>query len=198
MTDNIELEKDELTNQAVEDAEEDPFSWVKPKIEYPVRPWVRYWARQLDLYFIEIPVVFLLVLVAPMVHDLLGIVFWIAILPICAVFEALLLSTLGYTPGKWLLKVKVRTESGACLTFKEALKRSFSVLYYGMGLGIPVICLFTSASSYERLNDNGITKWDEAGNLTVTHEKIGIGRIICFAAVFVAFVYITASGAKYM
>lgn len=195
MTDIREHEEDQIIDQAVGDVEEDPFSWVKPKIEYPVRPWVRYWARQLDSYMLVFPIGILLALAAPIVQNLPGIALWIITFPMVAVIEALLLSTWGYTPGKWLLKVRVRAESGACLTFKEALKRSFSVIYYGMGLGIPIVSLITSVSSFERLKDNGITKWDEAGSFTVTHEKIGIVRIICFLAVSMIFGYLTAIGA---
>lgn len=193
MTDII-VQEEVVIDQAIEDSEEDSFSWVKPKIEYPVRPWVRYWARQLDFYIMELPLGILFVLAVPAIMALPEIVLWSILLPICAVFEALLLSTWGYTPGKWLLKVKVRTESGACLTFREALKRSFSVIYYGMGLGIPIISLITSVSSYERLKDQGVTKWDEAGSLTVTHDKIGIPRIICLLAIYSVLLYVTVIG----
>lgn len=194
MTDKIEQEKDELIVQSMEDNEDDPYSWVKPKIEYPVRPWVRYWAKQLDFSLAGIPLGGLAAFLVSVLPAFSGIVFVIIILPICAIVEALLLSTWGYTPGKWLLKVKVRTEAGNRLTFLEALKRSFSVIYHGMGLGIPIISMITSFKSFERLIDNGFTKWDEAGSFTVTHDRIGIVRIICFIAAFATLVYVMAIG----
>lgn len=194
MENNDLKSKDQRLATNAESPEEDWNSWAEPKIDYPVRPWVRYWARNMDYYLAAFPIGLLLGIVAPFVVGLPDVVLGVLILPICAIFEAVLLSTWGYTPGKWLLKVKVRTEAGERLSFSEALKRSFSVLYHGLGLGIPVVVLITNVRSFEQLKDAGTTKWDQAGGLVVTHDRIGMLRIIGGACVYAAFSYFTFVG----
>jgi len=102
--------------------------------------------------------------------------------------EAFLLSTWGFTPGKWLLKVTVRRKRkilGSKLSFFEALIRSFWVWFEGCGLGIPLIYLFTLIYSYYYLKGRGITRWDLGLDVKVTHEKIGVIRTIMTALLIV-------------
>jgi len=44
---------------------------------------------------------------------------------------------------------------------------------YGLGLGIPIITLFTHIQAYNRLTRRGVTWWDEEGGFQVTHRRIG-------------------------
>jgi len=53
--------------------------------------------------------------------------------------EALLLSTWGTTPGKWLFKTWVADAMGNRLSFMDALSRSFSVWFMGLGFGLPIV-----------------------------------------------------------
>lgn len=80
----------------------------------PVRPWVRYWARMLDVYLacilggVAIGVFAPNALAQPGSDQLFGIacIFaWIFI-------ESLLLSTMGTTLGKWLLNIQLVSPSG--------------------------------------------------------------------------------------
>jgi uncharacterized RDD family membrane protein YckC len=98
--------------------------------------------------------------------------------------EALLLSTLGYTPGKWLLKVKVRDINGKKLTYIRALKRGVFVFIFGLGCCIPIFILPALAVAYYQLAYHKITLWDKHGNFVVTHSPIGVFRTI-IAIVFI-------------
>jgi hypothetical protein len=95
---------------------------------------------------------------------------------IWALAEARLISTWGTTPGKWLLKLKVRTNVSEIPDFKRALKRSILVWILGMGLGI-----FTTISyifGYYELTRKGITLWDRISECNVEYEKMSENRRI--------------------
>jgi len=151
---------------------------VPVKTVSQVRPWVRFWARYFDYYlfffFLFFPVY---VVIDP---SALGryefcvvfvVFFW-------AFVEAFLLSTWGTTPGKWLLKTTLRDSEGKKLTFFRALKRSFSVWWRGMGIGVPGVTLITGSVAFHRLTTKGVTTWDRKGGFAVTHRRIGGLRIM--------------------
>ncbi len=167
------------------------------EIEIPaVRPWVRFFARDID-YFVfafffgllwgKMPIYF-----SPntniMVASLLCLFIWVFIEPV-------LLSTWGTTPGKWLLKTQLRDSEGKKLTFRQALKRSVSVWFKGLGMGIPLVVLITLLVGRHTLVKNKITTWDKAQNLSVTHKEIGITRVAIGILILIlgdtAFLYYT-------
>ncbi len=141
-----------------------------------IRPWVRYFARILDIFFFSMLVGFMLGMFAPSVLDIPSALLGMAILFIWIFQESILLANCGTTLGKWLFKMKVRNNKGQKLTFSEALNRSFSVWLKGMGAGVPILSLITLASSRSKLKRDAITAWDEEGGFVVTHEKIGLLR----------------------
>lgn len=146
--------------------------------EQSVRPWVRYWARYIDILTAGFFFGILLAVLSPSTVDtvselllsILGLFLWIFI-------ESVLLSTLGTTLGKWLLRIRLRTIDGNKPNFLKALKRSFAVWFRGLGLGIPIISIFTLIGAYYRLTENGITSWDEEGGFSVTHQRISAFRV---------------------
>lgn len=107
---------------------------------------------------------------------------WLA-LAIYPFVEALLLSWWGTTPGKALLRVRVRKNDGRKLSYAEALSRSYSVWTRGLGLGIPLVSLFTLIGSEGKLRTSGRTSWDGAGGYVVGHQQIGALRIIAAVAI---------------
>lgn len=159
----------------------------------PVRPWVRYWARFIDYSIFGSVIGFLFRLTAPNYLEntgyiLLGFVLTLFMYTFIYVFiEALLLSEVGNTLGKWILKVRVNASNGQKITFNSALKRSFNVWLRGNAAGIPIVCAFASMYSCFELKKNGVTKWDKDSGFIVTHEKIGIFRIIIAAVVILIF-----------
>ena len=155
-----------------------------------VRPWVRYWARFMDYAVFS----FIVGLFAPsfaqipnqFVQSMIIIFIWIFV-------ESILLSSWGRTPGKWLLRTSVKDISGKKPSFPQALKRSFLVWIMGMGLGLPIIPLFTLLAGYNKLNSDGITIWDRKVGTIVEHSKIGVIRtiitIIFFVSIFAFNIY---------
>lgn len=102
-------------------------------------------------------------------------------------FEALLLSTLGTTPGKFLLGTQLKAPGRRQkLEFVSALRRSLSVWFRGLGMGIPFINIICLLVAYNRLKLFKITSWDRDDHLSVTHHPIGRWRII-FAALVAIF-----------
>jgi uncharacterized RDD family membrane protein YckC len=83
-----------------------------------------------------------------------------------------MLSSWGYTPGKWLLGVQVLDRNEAKLNADTAFSRSLDTWCRGFACGIPIIA-FVAASMFERrLRSNGTAAWDERLNLVVRHKPI--------------------------
>jgi tetratricopeptide (TPR) repeat protein/uncharacterized RDD family membrane protein YckC len=141
-----------------------------------VRPWVRYWARTLDLLLFSFVVGFALAILAPTVLQTNNVFITFFIMQGWVFQESILLSTWGTTPGKWLFRIKLRDKNGKKLNLSGALGRSFSVWLKGYGLGIPLISLITLLTARSRLKKVGITTWDEEGGFVMTHYKIGAIR----------------------
>lgn len=154
-----------------------------------VRPWVRYWARYFDIQLFGLVLGILLGIINPKLMNiidsrLLGMVllfFWI-------IFEAILLSTCGTTPGKFLLKIKVRDKNHNKLSFPAAFARSVGVWFAGMGIGFPLATLITLIVSYNKLKNDRITRWDYNGEFIVLHGKIGVLRTLL--TIFILVLYL--------
>jgi uncharacterized RDD family membrane protein YckC len=151
------------------------------------RPWVRYWARSIDIALICIIVGIPIGAVLPdelnnrLVDQLIqffALALWIPI-------EAALIATFGCTPGKALLRVRVSDKNGSNLSFGQALSRSFEVWWKGLGTGlIPFVTLVACIVAHNRLSNKGVTTWDRDGRFKVTHRKVGIVRTLIAIAIF--------------
>lgn len=159
---------------------------VKKSNLFPVRPWIRFWARMIDYnclglingiffshYFRYASLIFF-----PFFTFALIPLLWVPI-------EAILLSTIGTTPGKWILKVKIsnKNRKRKYLTFEQACKRSIAVWFFGMGCGIPIIQIIALILAKIRLSHTKTTIWDKKNRLIVRHDKVGILRI-CIVILF--------------
>lgn len=147
-----------------------------------IRPWVRYWARTIDMYLLITLIFTLQKIFFPTKELNLNIVL-VGMYLLWMLIEAQLLATWGTTPGKWLLKTKVRDANYEKLTMKTALFRGFFVWVFGMGLTI-----FTHIAeiiAYFNLQNSGITLWDKYFKCNVIHEEFGTERIPLIIAVIV-------------
>jgi uncharacterized RDD family membrane protein YckC len=151
-----------------------------------VRPWIRYWARYIDIFVFSLAFGIFLEIFIPSALELSEIFLTVLILFVWVFAESALLSSWGTTPGKWLLKINIKGQNEK-IDFSSALNRSFAVWLKGLGLGIPIISIFTLISSYNHLAKEGVTIWDKDGHFTVTHKKIGAIRIIVAIVVSILF-----------
>lgn len=149
-----------------------------------VNPWIRFLARGMDysLFFL------LLLASRKIFHGQLPFGKYENLVPfeyfVWIPIEALFLSTWGKTLGKWFLKTKLRAGKKERLDYMTALRRSFSVWFRGLGLGIPVVNFFCLLMAYQKLKIFHITSWDRDDHITLTHAPIGRWRI--YVAAFIA------------
>ncbi len=160
-----------------------------------VRPWVRYWARMFEVYSFSLVGAIILAFIAPQFLEgqneyALGMMLFFAWIFV----EALLLSSFQTTPGKWLFKTKIALTSGAPINFLQALARSFKVWWRGSGTGFPIASIITMIIAHRRLTSNGITSWDKDDGFSVTHETIGVPRVLAAIAFFFVVLVVIAIG----
>ena len=145
--------------------------------EERVRPWIRFWARLFDTWSATLLTGLILGFVYPHAAEwnelLLGMALFFAY---CCFIEPILFALLGTTPGKALLAIDVRTQSGNRLSFGQAMNRSIGVWFYGWGMGIPFVQLVTLPMAHSVLTIDKITTWDRKGNYRVSHGRIGRSR----------------------
>lgn len=98
--------------------------------------------------------------------------------------EALLISSFGTTPGKWLFGIKVTQKKGGRLNYMEALNRSMFVWILGIGIGIAFLQIVAMAIALLYLLSKGETFWDRLLNTQVDHRPLGLGRIILAIAAY--------------
>ena len=155
-----------------------------------VRPWVRFCARGVDNLLVSFLVGFVLGLIYEPVLEMPDILLGIIVMFVYVFVEPAMLAGWGTTPGKALLRVRLRNSDGSKLSYTEALSRAFLVWFRGEGFGIPIIGFFTQIHAYNRLTKQGITSWDEDGNFTVSHQVIGTWRVIVAVLLFIGMVYL--------
>ena len=156
-----------------------------------VRPWVRFWARLLDVYVFSILTGFILGMINPewielfTSHELLFGMLFLLIFPF---FEAFMISNWGTTLGKYVLNIRVTSEQGYKLDYHQSLKRSFKVYLSGLLMGIPVVSQIAMIVGYIHLRKNKISQWDESIGSEILHRKINATRslvvIMMFASIF--------------
>lgn len=161
-----------------------------------VRPWVRYWARMFDISLFCIVAGITIGIFAPdalnekgsdRVFGFVCVFGWVFI-------EALLLSTIGTTPGKWFFKTQLVPPGGTKATYSCALSRSFKVWWRGLGIGFPLASLITLIVAHRNLKKNGITSWDRDYGFSVIHHRIGPLRIIVSTLLFLGFLALIVVG----
>lgn len=155
------------------------------------RPWPRYFARSIDMFIGALAVVYVWNYINAGSYDavfgnvseyisgsvLYGI--WLFV-------EALIISLTATTPGKWLFNIYVLDKYGNRLNYKTSLRRSFLVFYRGLGLGIPLITIFTLMKAYGNLTTNVFTSWDiDCGTVAIS-KKVGASKVIVSAAIIIA------------
>jgi hypothetical protein len=101
--------------------------------------------------------------------------------------EAALLAFVGFTPGKFLFRVKVK-RNGTKPDFPTALSRAALVTVFGLGCGVPGLQPVAMIIGFLQLY-SGDTFWDRKAETEVICRDLGAIR-----AVFSAFVALSAFG----
>lgn len=153
-----------------------------------VRPWVRYWARSMDVGLFAILFGFVSGFLYPITIKIPDIIINVIIFFVWLFVETVLLCACGTTLGKWLLGINIKNSAGKKLSFTDALKRSFSVWLKGLGMSLPFISIFTLISSYRQLINEKITEWDKKGGIIVSHRRISITKITLAILLYVGFI----------
>ena len=116
-----------------------------------VRPLVRYWARMMDYILFSFLAGIALAIVYEPALEIPNILFGIILLFPYVFVESAMLAGWGTTPGKAILRVRLRKATGDKLTYSEARSRSLKVWIRGLGLGIPIVSFFTLLHALGRL-----------------------------------------------
>jgi uncharacterized RDD family membrane protein YckC len=153
-----------------------------------VRPWVRYFARTLDILLVHFLFWIACLIIGVRIQLSTGLLIGMIPPVIWLFIEPVFLMKWGATPGKVLLRTRVVHRNGALLSYDEALKRSISVWIRGEAFYIPVVLLVANIVAYNRLTKRGVTSWDEAGSVLVQHGQIGAARVIVLIVLIVLFV----------
>jgi uncharacterized RDD family membrane protein YckC len=110
--------------------------------------------------------------------------------------EALLLVSLGTTPGKYLLGMRVQRADGRPLSFGNALHRAVSAWGLGCAFLIPLAYLFTFNSQYNRLRKGRESTWDESGGYVVIHSPLSLPRVLLLVVAVGLIIALIALGAS--
>ncbi|RBP38570.1 uncharacterized protein DUF4339 [Roseimicrobium gellanilyticum] len=142
------------------------------------QPWLRFWARMLDMAWFFCAVTFLLGLILPeSARQWLGQIErpLIPLEPFFLLFyvpvEAWMLSRYGTTPGRSLLRIQVRTLPGGFPSYRQALHRSLLVYVKGLALGLPFITMLVMLWWKFRIMESRVAPWDESSETRVEHGE---------------------------
>lgn len=166
------------------------------------KPWRRFWARMLDYMWFIAVVAFALPLLVPLdakewvelargkYEPLIGSLVVLAYVPL----EAWMLARWGGTPGRTLMRLKVRTLEGHTPTFQQALARSLQVYVRGVGLWLPLLSLLVMSWARMRLLRKGVTSWDEACMTRVEAEVLERWRYVLLGGLLMVILALAVLG----
>ena len=102
--------------------------------------------------------------------------------------EPLLLHLSGTTPGKALLGLRLTGPHGQKLTYGEAFTRHLLLLWYGLGLGIPIWNLVRLYQCVKRCVEGEPQPWDEEIAYTAAEFRLrrGAGYLLAACGVLLA------------
>ena len=153
------------------------------------RPWHRLAARLFDYAIWGLVLALLLSQLRAFSAISDGVAFWLThplLAPILITaswipIEALLITAVGTTPGKWLFGIYLqfsisnayaRRDTSAQLL--RGVRRAVRVWFEGVACGFPLIAPVLVAVAYEKLAEHQETDWDFAEDCLVTHGPAGV------------------------
>lgn len=151
------------------------------------RPWLRYWARTLDLIFIGLFSTFIKLLITQNTENstfLMSIV----ILVLFSVYEIVAIHLTGTTLGKNVFGISIQTKSEQLPTLQNSITRTLSCLLWGQGLWY--FSFITNIVWYFRLKSTATTKWDQSAGTLVLTKGVELRKLLLMFATFVGLIYL--------
>lgn len=105
-------------------------------------------------------------------------------IPVALALDAVLYAVAGNTPGKAALGLQLTSIRGERIPLADCLRRNLRLWVSGLGLGIPVVSLFTFAHQSARLHKGMQASYDEESGTRVHARRIGWFRRAAFGAAF--------------
>lgn len=99
--------------------------------------------------------------------------------------EPILLTSLGTTLGKCIMRVRITHKQGRYLSYIESLKRTWLMFIYGMGLGIPFYDLYCNYKSYCILEKEDILLWEKESESKTEIFSMNIVSVFLFIALII-------------
>lgn len=153
------------------------------------RPWIRLWARYIDISIFGLLGGFLISLIYDVKSGpFFGITltgYGIIVLSVI-VLESICLTLFGGTPGKWLANIRIADFEGKRPSIKQSLDRTFLVWEKGMWFGVPILFFIPMYLAKKKLDNNGSTSWDIICRLTVYHRPVSAIRYVGIVVAIVA------------
>lgn len=130
-------------------------------------PWRRFLARSFDLTLYNTMVSLLL---SKFIHR--EILITILTLAAMVFLEPLLLSRFGTTPGKAFFGIRVTDLEGKRLDYDTAQKRTWTVMWEGMAMNLPLISIYYEYKSFAAAEDEIPLSWEDDSDLTFKDDKM--------------------------
>jgi hypothetical protein len=86
------------------------------------------------------------------------------------IVDAFFVSLTGRSFGRAIFRFGIRKRNGDRPSFGLALSRAWTCLFFGQGLCIGGVCLFTWWASYSNLSQFGASLWDRDAGTEVIHS----------------------------
>ena len=130
-------------------------------------PWRRYWARCFDLTLYTTLSGFLM-------YDFRDREILTTIVPLIAmvVLEPVFIMLFATTPGKAIFGIRVTDLEGNRLDYETAMDRTWTVMWEGMALNIPLISMYFQYKSLTLAEDDIPLSWEEDSELTFKDDKL--------------------------
>ncbi|MGY6217134.1 RDD family protein [Methylolobus aquaticus] len=144
-------------------------------------PWRRFFARQLDYFFLGAAFSLIIIVLGPLgiFSQRLTILLSIPLVaaPVVCLFgmliEGNILARFGTTPGKRLLGLRLERLTGST----DYSARARAVWVKGIGMGLPFIWIIPAAVAYYSLKRYGRTSWDNALGFRLEAANLGTQQI---------------------
>ena len=102
--------------------------------------------------------------------------------------EAALVSSIGFTPGKWLMSLRVETHLGHRLSTSLALIRTMRVWVLGMGMMHPILMVLGHSVTLWFGLKKGAPLWDLHSGFRVLGAVVNPGRVILYWVLLAALI----------